>query len=146
MRFQGLRKDFWRRYGPAIVWAAVLFALSSIPDLSFPIQVSEWEDKYEHVAAYLPLGWLLMRAVSWSGIANRKTFCLAILIGTLFGISDEIHQYFVPGRMADWKDVVADFVGVSLGSWFFGRWRARHSEVREKSGATTRPRATSLSK
>jgi VanZ family protein len=146
MGFQGLRKDFWRRYGATIAWAALLFALSSMPDLVSPVHASEWDDKYEHLLAYLPLGWLLMRSISWNGKANNKALWLTVMIGLLYGISDELHQHFVPGRMMDWKDVVADFVGIALGGLLFLRWPGRRSAVKEKSEAATRQRVRSVSK
>jgi VanZ family protein len=40
---------------------------------------------------------------------------LSVLSAGLYGISDEIHQYFVPGRSADVMDVAADFVGAAWG-------------------------------
>ena len=41
-----------------------------------------------------------------------------VLLATLFGVTDEIHQYFVPGRQADVFDVVADAVGALAGALF----------------------------
>ncbi|MGH7595665.1 MAG: VanZ family protein [bacterium] len=116
-------KDSWSRYVLTIVWAALLFILSSIPDLSPPLHVFEWEDKLHHFGAYMPLGWLLMRSIVWRGSSTRKALWLAITIGTLYGITDEIHQYFVPGRVMDWTDAIADAGGIVLGSWFFHQRR-----------------------
>lgn len=48
-------------------------------------------------------------------LATRRVW-LAVLIAFLFGISDEVHQYFVPNRSADVMDVVADVVGATLGA------------------------------
>ena len=112
-------KDSWSRYGWTIAWAALLFILSSIPDFSPSLHVFKWEDKLHHFLAYTPLGWLLMRSLVWRGNSTRKAVWLAIALGTLYGISDEIHQYFVPGRVMDWTDAVADTCGIALGSWFF---------------------------
>lgn len=112
-------REFGSRYGWTIAWAALLFILSSIPDLSPPLHVFEWEDKLHHFLAYTPLGWLLMRSMVWRGSSTRKALWLAIALGMGYGISDEIHQYFVPGRMMDWTDAVADTCGIALGSWFF---------------------------
>ena len=49
---------------------------------------------------------------------NRYLFMTALLswvCGTFYAITDEIHQYFVPGRFCDWKDVCIDSAGVALG-------------------------------
>jgi VanZ family protein len=121
--FQGLMKDYWSRYGWTVAWAALLFTLSSIPELSPPLHLFDWEDKLHHLLAYMPLGWLLMRSLVWQGGSNRRALWLAIVIGTLYGIADEIHQHFVPGREMDWADAAADAVGIALGSWIFYRRR-----------------------
>jgi len=40
---------------------------------------------------------------------------ISIFSSTLYGISDEIHQYYVPQRYAELGDVLADFVGSVAG-------------------------------
>jgi len=116
-------KNFLQRHGPAIAWAVLLFVLSSIPDLAFPVQVFSWDDKIHHAAAYTPLGFLLLRAIAGKERCGQKDLWLAIVIGALYGASDEIHQHFVPGRVMDWTDAAADSVGVMFGSWIFYKWR-----------------------
>jgi VanZ family protein len=41
---------------------------------------------------------------------------LSVLASSIYGISDEIHQYFVPSRMADIADVAANTVGSFMGA------------------------------
>ncbi|MDZ7359285.1 MAG: VanZ family protein [candidate division KSB1 bacterium] len=118
-------KVFLQRYGLLIAWAGLLFVLSSIPDLQFPVEVFSWDDKIQHVLAYTPLGWLFLRAIVWKKPFTRRALWLAILAGALYGATDELHQYFVPGRAADWTDWLADTIGVASGAWLFYRWRGR---------------------
>jgi len=40
---------------------------------------------------------------------------LSALSATLYGISDEIHQHFVPSRTADIADMIADVAGSIMG-------------------------------
>ena len=40
---------------------------------------------------------------------------LTIVCATVYGISDEFHQWFVPGRTADVHDVMADAIGATRG-------------------------------
>ena len=61
---------------------------------------------------------LILRALAGgrlSGVTWRRCVA-AIILATLYGVTDEFHQLFVPGRSADPYDVLADFVGASIGS------------------------------
>ncbi len=97
-----------RLWLPVIVWAAVIFALSSVPDLGTGL--GGWDlilRKIAHAAEYAVLGALLVRATGRTG--------LAFALGTLYAISDELHQSFVPGRLGSPIDVAIDAVGVAAG-------------------------------
>lgn len=74
-------------------------------------------DKYLHLFAYAPLGILFYRAyVSLQTNGNKtRVAVFSILSAGLYGISDEIHQFFVPGRHADILDAVVDIVGAACG-------------------------------
>src|SRR3982751_3000052 len=80
----------WRAWMPAVLWSAVIFFLSSIPGDAFP---------------KLP-GW-------WNA---DKFGIYAVLIATLYGITDEAHQAFTPLCTRDPFDVAADAVGGLLGA------------------------------
>ncbi len=95
----------------AIGWMATLFYLSSQPILPTP-DLFTYQDKLFHAVAYGLLGVLLLMSFRYQ--APRYTgiqIALAVGIASLYGISDEIHQSFVPGREADVLDWVADTVG-----------------------------------
>ena len=104
-------------WAPVVAWAAVIFAFSSIPSLSSGL--GGWDlvlRKIAHLTEYAILGALLARALSRPG--------LAILLGALFAVGDEVHQHFVRGRHAAWYDVVVDTVGVTIGVIAWRRLRA----------------------
>lgn len=68
------------------------------------------------ILAHIGVFGLLGLAVWWAlgmntRLLNRERNVYAIAITTAYGVLDEIHQYFVPGRKADPLDVLADFVG-----------------------------------
>jgi VanZ family protein len=89
-------------------WAAVIFALSSVPSLGTGL--GTWDlvlRKLAHMGEYAILGALLVRAVGrpWPAVA----------LGALYAVSDEVHQSFVRGRHGAWYDVLVDTVGVTLG-------------------------------
>jgi VanZ family protein len=104
---------------PVILWAGVIFALSSIPGTRLPTIDLPQSDKVVHALLYGVLGGLLGRAFGRSGAGGRPArshLLLAILIATAYGVSDEIHQLWTPQRTADWRDVVADAGGATLGA------------------------------
>ena len=101
----------------ACLWAGIIFYLSHQPgtlvEPLFPMQ-----DKLLHLTAYAVLGFLGMgsvRAMS-HGYRPEQAWLICLLVG-LYGVADEFHQYFIPGRMADGFDVAADIAGGMLGTW-----------------------------
>ena len=116
-----LNKRFFKFQFPAIFWAMVLFIQSSIPTLNPPSLGISAEDKLAHTIVYMILGYLITRAFFFSKNKqlSENAMLLSVIIGLLYGISDEIHQMFVPGRYADIFDVVADFIGVLLAQVLF---------------------------
>ncbi len=73
-----------------------------------------------HCIAYSALGFTLGIALIHEGIeATWTRIGWAILIGTLYGVSDEFHQSFVPGRESTIPDIVADAVGSCLGLFVY---------------------------
>ena len=99
---------------PVVAWAALIFAMSSIPDLGTGL--GGWDlvlRKLAHAAEYAVLGALLVRAV-------RREVPAAAL-GIAYALTDEIHQAFVPGRQGRPLDVLIDAAGVHLGVYVLGR-------------------------
>jgi VanZ family protein len=97
-----------RSWLPVLVWAALIFALSSVPDLGTGL--GGWDlvlRKIAHAAEFAVLGALLVRATGRAGTA--------FAIGALYAVSDELHQSFVPGRLGSPVDVAIDVVGVAAG-------------------------------
>src|SRR5262245_23763885 len=86
-----------------------------VSDLSRPPTPSDVSDKTLHLSAYFVLGVLTVRAVL-GGLPARLTrrgAALALLIAIGYGVFDEVHQAFVPGRTADVFDLIADSAGVA---------------------------------
>jgi VanZ family protein len=100
-----------------IAWMVCMTWLSSQPDTSLP---DFWRfphhDKVEHLSTYVVLGALLCWAFGASGVSPRGALSLAILAGTLFAASDEVHQRFVVTRHCEFTDWVADVIGLVIGS------------------------------
>ena len=89
-----------------------LFLLSAWPDpgqiVRLPIS-----DKVAHVCLYAVFGVAL--GYAWSRTPRLMPHTLLIAIGALYGVTDEVHQMYVPGRIPDVHDWFADVVGLSLG-------------------------------
>ncbi|MEW6184889.1 MAG: VanZ family protein [Thermodesulfobacteriota bacterium] len=81
-------------------------------------------DKLYHLLEYGILGILLTRVLVEYGFfpSPLKKIIGVLLISFLYGLSDEFHQWFVPGRSAVWGDVLADSLGGGLGGWFYLRF------------------------
>lgn len=114
------------RWIPAVLWMAVLFFLSHqegeqldafLPWLQafFP-----YMDSFDpgHFAAYFILALTFYYALG-EGFANWKGRGIAILLSTLYGLTDEFHQLFVDGRTAQWLDIRNDAIGASLAMLLF---------------------------
>jgi VanZ family protein len=95
-------------WGPVVLWAAVIFALSSLPNLGTDLGV--WDTvlrKCAHATEYAALALLLFRALG----RELPTF----LVGLAYAATDELHQAFVRGRHASPFDVSMDAAGLALG-------------------------------
>lgn len=94
---------------------ALIFTFSSVPDPGGP--PGGMSDKSAHFLAYAVLGASLIRALAAGGVSETtpQRMLAATLLATLYGITDELHQAFVPGRTPDWRDVVADMAGAAGG-------------------------------
>ena len=96
-------------WAPVVAWAALIFALSSLP--ADGTELSAWEvllRKLAHVTEYAILVALLCRAL-------RRVVPAVVLAG-LYAVTDEVHQTFVDGRFGTPRDVAIDLVGVLVGA------------------------------
>ncbi|HSK17485.1 MAG TPA: VanZ family protein [Gaiellaceae bacterium] len=103
------------RWLPVLLWAGLIFALSSVPGLGTGL--GTWDlalRKLAHVAEYAVLGALLQRALA------REP--LAFVLGSGYAVTDEIHQAFVSGRQGSALDWLIDTVGVAIGVFLYSRW------------------------
>ncbi len=99
-----------------VTWAALIYYLSDQPGLDIPLAFP-LQDKLMHLLAYGILGFLALgtqrpRASGYRVQDYWKITALTIL----YGVLDEFHQSFVPGRDADVLDVLADASGGLLGA------------------------------
>ncbi len=122
-------------WGPAALWAAVLFLLSELPGTI--VGLPSGTDKLVHGGLYLILGLSLAWGKGRTG--SGAPVVLLLLMGMGYGALDEWHQSFVPGRDVSVGDWVADSAGVMLGLLLFSSFSSRFRANRRSSseGATT---------
>jgi VanZ family protein len=107
---------------PVGLYCALIFGLSSVSNVpALPMSVG---DKGAHTLLYAGLGFLVTRAIV--GDAGRRAFARGMLgalaASALYGLSDEVHQLFVPRRTFDLLDLAADVFGGGLGSVAWWLW------------------------
>jgi VanZ family protein len=100
-----------------LAYAMTIFYVSSLSGKTVPAMKTS--DKLLHAVEFGGLSLLLCRAL-WAqvpGCPRRSVALMSVLITIGYGISDELHQWFVPGREADVADVVADSLGALGAAW-----------------------------
>ncbi len=118
-------------WGPVCVYAGVIFYLSSLslPHEALASLLEEVSDKVLHMVEYGLLAALCYRAFRWSAgpAAARFAALLAIVASSSYGLTDEIHQAFVPLRESSWQDWIADTAGALVGATVYGAVESRGS-------------------
>ena len=114
------KNSFIKYYFPPILWAGLIFFVSSLPSESIQKIGVSFDDFILHTIEYSIFGFLLSRAFLKENYQlNWKINIMIILIGVLYGLSDEFHQSFVPGRYTELSDFIADSSGVMIGLILF---------------------------
>ena len=111
---------------PVALYAGAIFFLSaqSHPEEHLPsFLLKDVSDKVLHAVEYAVLGGLCYRAFRW-GLSEQmaaRALIIAIVTASLYGVTDEVHQLFVPFRESSWLDWLADTIGAAIGalSWRF---------------------------
>ncbi len=112
-----LKGSFFRDQLPAIVWAIVIFIGSSIPSDDFPDMSIFQYDKLIHITIFYIFGLCIYRAFSLFWVKGRFSWSrglFTLLTVSIYGVVDEFHQRYVPGRTADVWDATADTIGCAL--------------------------------
>jgi VanZ family protein len=106
---------------PPLLYCGLIFLLSALESPDLPGPDLPFRDKLLHVLLYAPLAALfnrMLHAFEWPRTSMARIW-ISILMTGLYGVGDEIHQAFVPGRTPSPADVVADFTGALLGAWAY---------------------------
>ena len=119
------------RWLPVLVWAGVIFAVSSIPSLSSGLGTWDYVlRKGAHMTEYAILACLLVRATG--------SYAWAFGLAVAYAATDEFHQTFVRGRHGAPIDVGIDAVGALIG---LAVWRSKleaWSTAKSRTGSSKR--------
>ena len=122
---------------PMLLIMGIIFFLSEQSGYSLSLHISllYGADKIAHLLMYLVLAATVIYAFSDGFKKNFPsiTVGLTLFVCLFYGISDEFHQSFTPGRSVSMFDVVADFTGALLccAAWL------RYRKYREQSARVT---------
>jgi len=119
-----------------LLFMGVLYWLSSLPGTPLPDDpaiyglfywVPSLVQNALHVPAYAVLSWASWWALgAWLNLPSARVIS-ACAIASAYGIYDEWHQSFVPGRYASFTDITLDVAGAVLGIWL-ATWIGSRSE------------------
>lgn len=116
---------YFKHWLGVIIWAGLIFFLSSIPNLESGLANDFILRKLAHMFEYFVLTWLLYSALSNHYLQSEKkhpphwqALLFVLLLAVLYATSDELHQTFVLDRSGNLRDVAIDSVGIVLATFF----------------------------
>jgi VanZ family protein len=120
-----------RLWGLVAAWMALIFGVSARP---LPAYVATFPDWSTHAGAFAVLAVLACRAFAGRlGAPLRSADALRVVVLCVaYGVTDEFHQSFVPGREATAWDVAKDAVGAVVGVWVYRRVVVPRTVLHEK--------------
>jgi VanZ family protein len=106
-----------------LLYMALIWTLSSFPAdaiVNTPFSFDALLKESLHLIEFAILYWLIAFAFMAHGSWTERTSLIAAVIAILYGLTDEIHQSFVPARSATVIDFVKDTIGVTV-SYFIAK-------------------------
>lgn len=112
------------------VYCGIIFWLSGQPAMPVP-SLFHQQDKFAHAALFAFLSLLSWNAFSHWLREDLPLFLASLTFSSLYGLSDEWHQSFVPGRTMDPLDWLADLAGILI-MLLWMRKRSTAASIRER--------------
>ncbi len=130
---QNYIKKILKYWFPVLAYMGCITYVSSLssPEEQLPTFIFPVNDKVIHATEYAILGMLCFRAFEKAAgsLGAIHAFSFALITATLFGVTDEFHQSFVPLRQADPSDVLADLIGATIGILIWQRIRLYYLQL-----------------
>lgn len=101
---------------PPVIWGSIIFSFSSLHTISTTdFYLGDFIlKKTAHVMEYGIFATLLYRALIGSGVKKEKAMWVAVLMAFIYGVTDEFHQSFTPGRTPTLRDILIDTTGAAI--------------------------------
>ncbi len=112
----------WGRWAVVAVYAGFIFWASHQPQWIVRLPHFVLADKVAHLTEFAILAALVVWALGLDA-ASPKRLMVATALVIAYGVLDEIHQAFVPGRVSDPADALADALGALLVLALHFAWR-----------------------
>jgi VanZ family protein len=111
---------FTRYWLPVIIYASIIFYLSSIPGEDIP-GLFPYQEVVFHIVEYSILALLLSRAFKAYNhpLGYSRRLLWVVFLTILYAVSDEFHQSFVPNRHPSLIDLTYDSVGAFIANIFY---------------------------
>jgi VanZ family protein len=127
-------KRFLRYHLPALLYAAIILSLSSLPRADLPDLAIMKADKLLHFAEYSLFAVLIYRSMAdlLGRLRSGYIFWVSLVIVMVFAAFDEYYQSYIPGRDSDPLDLLIDIMGATLILfllWYSGKRKAKSSEL-----------------
>ena len=127
------RNKFISVYLPLIIYWLILFAATTLPAQAVP--KTGISDKIEHLLGYFCLTFLLSNLLYFQNKKEKiKKFPItaALIIVAFYGVVDELHQYFIPGRFCDINDWIVDVIGAVIAGLLYFFLKMYFQEVQKR--------------
>lgn len=130
-----IRSVRWLRWLPAVGWMAVIFALSARSGNELGSWLPSFQRLIPGLASFDPMHYVayFILALTFGFAFGRRSgrataIVLNVAMCTIYGVTDEWHQSFVPNRTPDILDIWHDAIGAAAGAlvaFAVARWRSR---------------------
>jgi VanZ family protein len=121
----------WLFRALTVGWMLLTFLLSSQSSLP-TIRLFSGTDMLAHAVFYGVLCVLLARSLAPPQVTTWKRVLLLTILVTFYGVTDEYHQLFVPGRHASLWDILADGLGGFLAASMLFYWDRRTMKISQR--------------
>lgn len=108
-----LEANYWLSYLITLLLAILIFYISSKSfEKGAPLPEFPLKSLLYHLLIFFLFSFFLLISMAKGNKRKNLLIIGAIIIGVLYGVSDEFHQLFVPNRACTFEDILTDSIGV----------------------------------